>query len=360
MTAGEMPARPPSCPRCGTQLAPTLLACPSCGRLVHAERLAALAANAEAADRRGDVDAALPLWREALELLPAGSRQREVVAQRVNALSEAVRTRPGGPPPPPPPPGPAKAHSHSQSGLKGAGVAVGGIALLLWKFKFVVVFLLTKGKLLLLGLTKSSTLLSMLLSIGVYWTIWGWKFALGLVLSIYIHEMGHVITLKRYGFKATAPTFIPGIGALIRLKQRPANPREDAAIGLAGPIYGLAAAGTAYGLWHATGNGIFAAIAHVGAWINLFNLLPLGPLDGVRAFNALSRTQRWLAAAAILAAWYLSSESLLALLLVVAVMQAFVPSAPEEGDAGATTWYAGLVLVLSLMCLIPVPVEARP
>src|SRR5207302_3963478 len=95
-------------------------------------------------------------------------------------------------------------------------------------------FLLTKGKLLLLGLTKATTFFSMLLSLGVYWAAWGWKFALGLVLSIYIHEMGHVFALRRLGFKASAPMFIPGLGALIRLRQHPANPREDAEIGLAG------------------------------------------------------------------------------------------------------------------------------
>jgi len=69
---------------------------------------------------------------------------------------------------------------------------------------------LGKGKLLLLGLTKSTTLFTMLLSMGVYWTAWGWRFALGLVLSIYVHEMGHVAALQRYGIKATAPMFIPG------------------------------------------------------------------------------------------------------------------------------------------------------
>src|SRR5439155_143942 len=83
----------------------------------------------------------------------------------------------------------------------------------------------------LLGLTKASTLFTMLLSAGVYWAAWGWKFALGVVLSIYVHEMGHVQALQRYGIKATAPMFIPGVGAVVRLKQYPASPR-DARVGL--------------------------------------------------------------------------------------------------------------------------------
>src|SRR3989454_12639768 len=81
----------------------------------------------------------------------------------------------------------------------------------------------------------------MLLSAGVYWAAWGWKFALGVVLSIYVHEMGHVQALQRYGIKATAPMFIPGVGAVVRLKQYPASPREDARVGLAGPLGGLGA-----------------------------------------------------------------------------------------------------------------------
>jgi Zn-dependent protease len=333
------------CSQCGAQLAPALLACPSCGRLVHAERLRALAAQAEEAARQNDLHAALSSWREALDLLPATSRQREIVAEKVNALSEQVRTSPAGP---------ARPKPSSRAGLKGAAIGVGGLALLLWKFKFVVVFLLTKGKLLLLGLTKSSTFFSMLLSLGLYWSIWGWKFALGLVLSIYIHEMGHVVALRRYGFKATAPMFIPGLGALIRLNQRPANPREDADIGLAGPIYGLAAAALSYGLWHATGQPIFAAIARVGAWINLFNLMPLGPLDGGRAFNALSRSQRWLAILGLAAGFAIAQDGLFTLLLLVAVVRATAEKTTAS-DTRTVILFIGLVLILSLMCRIPVP-----
>ena len=332
-----------------------MLACPACGRLVHADRLASLAADAESADARGDMDAALPLWREALDLLPAGSRQREVVTQRVNALSDAVRKRPGGGKPPPPAPG--QSHTHGHRGLKGAAVAVGGLALLLWKFKFVVAFLVTKGKLLLLGLTKSSTLFSMLLSVGVYWTVWGWRFALGIVLAIYVHEMGHVITLSRYGFKASAPTFIPGLGAFIRMKQRPVNPHEDAAVGLAGPIYGMLASAAAYALFRATDQPIFGAIAQFNAWINLFNLIPIGPLDGGRAFGALSRKQRWWVVLAMLTAWVLTAENLLALLALVAGFRAAAEKpATDEGDKPATVQFVGLIGLLSWMCLIPVPV----
>src|SRR5439155_20796972 len=159
-----------------------------------------------------------------------------------------------------------------------AATGVGAIGLLLWKLKA-----------LLLGLTKGTTLFSMLLSLGVYWTAWGWKFALGLVLSIYVHEMGHVAALRRYGIRASAPMFIPGVGAVIRAQQSPANPIEDARVGLAGPIWGLGAALASLGLYLVTDWPICLAMARVGAWINLFNLLPLWPLDGGRGFQSLPR-----------------------------------------------------------------------
>ena len=142
----------------------------------------------------------------------------------------------------------------------------------------------------------------MLLSLGVYWTLWGWRFALGLVLSIYVHEMGHVIALRRHGIRAGGPMFIPGLGALVRLKQQVVSAREDAEIGLAGPIYGMGAALVALGLWYITGMPIFAAIASAGAWLNLFNLIPIYPLDGGRGFHAMSRPQKFIAAAAVGAA----------------------------------------------------------
>ncbi len=328
------------CPQCGTQVAPALLACPSCNHLVHADTLKRLAAQAEQAAQAADASAALAAWRQALDLLPRDSTQYQAVAARVQDLSRAVDGQPAG----------AKAKSGWAKGAAG----LGALGVLLAKFKFAVVFVLTKAKLLLLGLTKAGTLFSMLLSAGVYWTIWGWKFALGVVLSIYIHEMGHVQALQRYGIKATAPMFIPGLGAVIRLKQYPRSPREDARVGLAGPIWGLGAAAGAYVVSLATGLGIWAAIAHFGAWVNLFNLLPVWQLDGARGFRALTRMQRWIAVAVIGLMWFLTREGLLALLFVAGAATTAFGQAAEEPDHTALGQYAWLVVTLSLMTLIRV------
>lgn len=330
------------CYQCGAELARTLLACPTCGALVHAARLQELADEARSASERGDVAAALAAWREALVLLPPNSRQRQVVSAKIAELSQSVRGTAGHD---------AAPGQTSTSAGKKAAAGLGALGLLLWKFKVALLFIATKGKLILLGLTKASTILSMLLSLGVYWTIWGWKFALGFVLSIYVHEMGHVVALRKYGVKASAPLFLPGLGAVILARQHPSSPHEDAEIGLAGPIYGLGAAVACLGLWLATKQPIFAAIAVAGAWINLFNLLPIWPLDGGRAFRALSRSQRWLAAAAVAASWFAVKDGMLILLMIVIALRLLEKGDPD-GDRRASTHYVLLVVMLSLICLL--------
>lgn len=302
-----------------------------------------MAEIAREATARSDSLAALSAWREAIELLPADSRQHAVVAATIEKLSKIVNN--GSTPS-------AKTSPAGTSPGRKAAAGLGALGLLLWKLKFIVLLILTKGKLLLMGFTQMSTLLSMLLSLGVYWSVWGWKFALGLVLSIYIHEMGHVLALRRFGFKASAPLFLPGLGAVIRMKQHPANAHEDAAIGLAGPIYGLGAAVASAGLWVVTKQPIFGAIATVGAWINLFNLLPVWTLDGGRAFRALSRNQRWIVAAAAGLSWYMIRDGIVPLLVIVIIGRTLTDREPGPGDQQATVQFVLLLLLLSLVYLL--------
>jgi Zn-dependent protease len=330
-----------ACPQCGTQLAPSIKACPACSRLVHGERLTALARSAEEAATRNDFTTALAAWREALDLLPAESRQHGLIAAKITDLGPKV---PFNAPParvPAAGPSPVGAPTEQKGPVLKAAAGLGAAGLMLWKLKS-----------LFLGLTKGTTLFSMLLSFGVYWTAWGWQFALGIVLSIYIHEMGHVIALHRYGFKVAAPMFIPGLGALIRLQQKIVNPREDAEIGLAGPIYGLGAAAAALGLWWATDLPIFSAIAGVGAWINLFNLLPIGSLDGGRGFHAMSRGQKLLAAATVAGAWIWASDGLLMLLMIVAALRVLGDSPQGASNWKATVTYCLLVIALTTIAAL--------
>jgi hypothetical protein len=185
--------RPLGCPQCGTEVAPALLSCPTCHRLVHAEELRRLADEAERATQSNELAAALSAWRRALELLPPDSRQHQTISATVIESSKKVDVS-----------ALANAEAKRKSSRAKGAAGLGAVGRLLWKFKLMLVFVLTKLKLLLLGLTKASTFFSMILSFGVYWAAWGWKFAAGLVVSIYIHEMGHGALLRRYGIKATA------------------------------------------------------------------------------------------------------------------------------------------------------------
>lgn len=324
--------------------------CPVCRRLVHAEPLRRQVAEADRHEATGDVRAALATLRSALALLPADSRQHALLSERATRLSDRIDS--GAVPAAPPR---TTATADAGSGAWKIGGAIGGLALLGWKLEALVVFLLTKAKLLVLGLGKATTLFSMLLSLGLYWSLWGIWFALGLVLSIYVHEMGHVSALRRFGIQASAPMFLPGFGALVRMKQYPHTRREDARIGLAGPAWGLGAALATLLAYTVVGHPLLAAVASVGAWINLFNLVPAWTLDGGRGFRALSRPQRWIAVAVIALAWAITQEGLLVLLGMAAVVQAFAKAAPAPGDRRALLTYAGLVVALAVLTTVPVP-----
>lgn len=153
------------------------------------------------------------------------------------------------------------------------------------------VLLATKGKAILLLLPKLkifTTSASMLVSIAAYAWIWGWAFALGFVLLLLLHEVGHVIQLRREGVEASAPMFIPFLGAMIAAKSMGDDAAAEARVGLAGPILGSIATLVPLGIWLATGEEFWQALAYVGFFLNLLNLLPVLPLDGGRAMAALS------------------------------------------------------------------------
>ncbi len=344
-----------SCPGCGSEIAPGLLSCPSCRRLVHAARLKELAEAADDSENAGELSGALAHWNEAAALLPPESRQFTIIAGHIARLGRLVEANPSarGSARVSTPAAPAPEKSTRRSGAA-AGI-IGSLAIAAWKFKVVGLVLLTKGKFLLLGLTKASTFVSMAASLGVYWTVFGGWLALGLVLSIYIHEMGHVFVLMRYGVRASTPLFIPGLGAFIRLKQVIVDPKQDARVGLGGPIWGTGAAVACFGMYHLTSKPIWAAIAQLGAIINLFNLLPFWQLDGAHAFRSLNRPQRWLAVASISAAWAATDQNLLLVLLAVGAWHAVASKPSDEPDAPIVAQYAILVMLLSALSKLPVP-----
>src|SRR5436309_9303346 len=150
---------------------------------------------------------------------------------------------------------------------------------------------LAKAKALLVLLPKLKLLTtfgSMLVSIGAYALLFGLPFAVGLVLLLLLHEVGHVIQLRREGIKASAPMFVPFLGAVISAKSMGKDAAAEARVGLAGPVLGSLAALVPLGLWLLTGSDFWRALAYVGFVLNLFNLLPVVPLDGGRAMAARS------------------------------------------------------------------------
>ena len=322
------------CANCAAGLAPDALKCASCGRLTRAQEFEALSQHAKLAGQAGDWHGAKAAWERALKLLPPDSNEYRTVQTRIE---------------------------HIDLQLSGKSVwfkrfaKLGPVGLILWKFKAIALLALTKGKLLLLGLTKISTLLSMIAFFAVYWGLFGWKFALGFVLSIYVHEMGHVFALRKYGIAATAPMFIPFVGAIVRMKQYPANVGQDARVGLAGPIWGLGAAVFAWACALITGLPIWYAIAHTGAWINLFNLIPIWQLDGGRGFRALTRKQRGIALGVALVMWMLTQETMLLLISIGAGYRLFSKDYAPEPDNMALTQYVGLIVLLSLLVLMSSP-----
>jgi Zn-dependent protease len=148
-------------------------------------------------------------------------------------------------------------------------------------------FLILKWGALLLKLKVFTVGASMLVSIAAYTWIWGLPFAIGFVVLIFVHEMGHVIELRRQGVPASAPLFIPFLGAVIGMRQLPDDAWKEAKVALAGPILGSIGAAAFLAAGVATDSDLLRALAFVGFFLNLFNLIPVVPLDGGRAVGAL-------------------------------------------------------------------------
>jgi len=164
--------------------------------------------------------------------------------------------------------------------LKRLLAPLAAVGLLLAKFKFLL-FALLKIKFV-------GTALTMLVSIGAYALLFPVWFAVGFVVLIWVHEMGHVLQLKREGIKASAPMFIPFLGAFVAMKEMPKNALAEARVGLAGPVLGTLGGLAVLGLYAWTQNPLFLGLAYFNFLINLFNLAPMLPLDGGRAMGAMS------------------------------------------------------------------------
>jgi Zn-dependent protease len=217
---------------------------------------------------------------------------------------------------------------------------------------------LSKAKFILFGFTKAGSLLSMFATFGLYLTLYSWKFALGFVLSIYVHEMGHVAAFRRFGVPVSAPMFIPGFGAFVRGSWMPHDVGQSARVALAGPLWGLYAALGCFAMAAWTGDTFWSALATVGAQINLLNLIPAFILDGGGAVKALPKSHRIALMGLTLGGFIGMGVGLYFLVFLGMAYQVWKKDYAQEPDWGVTMQYAGLLVALGVMCLVPVDTGA--
>ena len=222
----------------------------------------------------------------------------------------------------------------------------------------------SKAKAILLLLPKIkvlSTSATMLVSIAAYSLIWGWAFAAGFVVLLLVHEMGHVIQLRREGIEASAPMFIPFMGAFVAAKSLGDDAGAEARVGLAGPVLGSLACLIPVAIWQATGNEFWQALAFVGFFLNLFNLLPVLPLDGGRAMAALSPWVWAVGYAGLVALTFAFPNPIMILILILGGMETYkrfkarnTPEAkafhnvPRSTRVWVAVVYLGLAALLTL------------
>ena len=164
------------------------------------------------------------------------------------------------------------------------GSAIAALGALIAKFGVAIKALLVALPNLKLLVTAGTALVS----VAAYSLFFGWWFAAGFVVLLFVHEMGHVIALRREGIPSSAPMFIPFMGAVITARSLGDNALAEARVGLAGPILGSIGAAAVAVVGELTGSNLLIALAYFGFFINLFNLLPVVPLDGGRAAAAMS------------------------------------------------------------------------
>ena len=215
---------------------------------------------------------------------------------------------------------------------RGPWVTIAALAMFgLSKFKFLLVGLkaLPFAKILLTSGT-------MLVSMAVYAWGMGIPFAVGFVLMILIHELGHGYAMRRHGLAAGAPVFIPFFGAMISMKDQPRTPLVEAEVAIAGPVAGAAAAIACCGLFFVTHSPLFLALAHAGFFLNLFNLTPFGFLDGGRVVKLFSR-KMWIVGAVVLVAMFALTHSPQLLLIGLLSLPSLLgKSVPPPGDEQVT------------------------
>jgi Zn-dependent protease len=234
------------------------------------------------------------------------------------------------------PTGPIHPRSGVRDTLRRIAAPIGGFALLIAKFAAKAKFLLLLG----FKAKYLATAGSMIVSVGAYTLLWGWQFAAIFVGLIFVHELGHAIALRHEGIPTSPILFVPFLGAVIGMRGLPRDAWVEAKVGLAGPVLGSAGAAVVLALAHATGSQLLEAAAFTGFFLNLFNLLPVVPLDGGRAAAALHPLV-WIlgiAGLGVLAVWH--PNPILFLILIIGGLEAWKRLRSwRAGDTATAEYY---------------------
>jgi Zn-dependent protease len=242
---------------------------------------------------------------------------------------------------------------------KRIGSAFAAIAALFAKF-----FAAIKGALILLPKVKLLTTAgTALVSVAAYSLFWGWTFALGFVVLLFVHEMGHVFQLRREGIKASAPMFVPFLGAAVMMRSMPDDALAEARVGLAGPVLGTIGAGVCLAIAEATNSDLLRALSYIGFFLNLINLIPVVPFDGGRAMAAMAPWMWFLGLGALVALLLLTHNPFLLIFVALGVMETWRRwEARKKGTVDQAAYYrvsprnrvlvgavyVGLIVVLAL------------
>ncbi len=221
------------------------------------------------------------------------------------------------------------------AGLGGIGATIVGLII---KFKTLLVVLFDL-KWLAVFAKIGFTSITVLISIAAYAFIFGWQFAIGIVALLFVHEMGHAVVMKMKGIPIGGMIFIPLLGAAVLMRQMPRNAKDEAEVGIAGPVAGAIASSVCLLFAQANPDAIWAPLAYFGFFINLFNLIPIVPFDGGRVLAAIDR-RLWIIGFLGLVAyqvwWYIQYQSISIWLIFFIVMagtqlwaRRVVPNNPE-------------------------------
>ncbi len=251
-----------------------------------------------------------PLTEEQVEKL----HEAEQVEDRVNLSEEAYAS--------------SRAYKEEEyeqeekpGGIKNKGLfgIISLIALFVVKFKTFFFLLATKAKTVLVLLNMGKILTTagtMFVTIFVYALFFGWWFAFGFVILLLIHELGHAAVIKAKGIDASAPVFIPFVGAMIAMKDKPVDAKTEAEIAYGGPAAGVLASLICYFLAQRLESELLMALAYTGFFVNLFNLTPMSPLDGGRIVTAISK-KLWILGICLILGMFLLTFNILLLLILI-------------------------------------------